>query len=69
MTKNPPLQAGLLDLKLVLYLGRCNLSTLLIIRKHHGQTIPQGEVVPREVKPFTALVGPDCANARPDFFE
>ena len=53
--------------QLVLYLGRCGLSTLLIKREHHSETIPQGEVIPREIKPFAALVGPDRADARPDF--
>jgi hypothetical protein len=51
----------------VLYLGRCNLPTVLVVRKHHGDPIPQGEVIPGEVKPFPALVGPDRADARPDF--
>jgi hypothetical protein len=50
--------------QLVLDFGRCNLTTLLIIRKHHGEAVPQGQVIPREVKPFAALVGPDCADAR-----
>ena len=51
----------------MLDLGRCNLSTLLIVRKHHGETVPQGEVIPREVKSLAALVGPDRADARPNF--
>ena len=40
---------------------------LLVVGKHHGDPIPKGEILPREVKPFAALVGPDCADARPDF--
>jgi hypothetical protein len=52
---------------LVLYLRRCNLSTLLIKRQHHGEAVTQGDIIPGEVKPFAALVGPDRADARPDF--
>jgi len=51
----------------VLPLGRCNLSTLLVIRQHHSKSIPQGKVIPGEVKPLAALIRPDRANARPDF--
>src|SRR6266436_3937021 len=40
---------------------------LLVVRKHHGHTIPKREVLPSEVKPLAALVGPDRADARPDF--
>jgi hypothetical protein len=29
--------------------------------------IPQGKIIPREVKPFAAIVRPDRADARPDF--
>src|SRR6266436_2533204 len=40
---------------------------LLVVRKHHGHTIPKREVLPSEVKTLAALVGPDRADARPDF--
>lgn len=52
--------------QLVLYLGRCNLSIVLVKREHHGEAISKGERVPREGKLFAALVGPDRADARPD---
>jgi len=39
---------------------------LLVIRQHHGEAVSKGEVIPREVKPLAALVGPDRADARPD---
>jgi hypothetical protein len=51
----------------VLYLGKCYLPTLLVKRKHHGEAVPQGEVIPGDVKPPAALVGPDRTDARPDF--
>ena len=51
---------------MLLYHRRGYLSTVLIKRKHHGVTIPKGELIPGEVKPLAALVGPDRANARPD---
>jgi hypothetical protein len=41
---------------------------VLVKRQHHGEAVPQGKVVPGEVKPFAALVRPDRADARPDFF-
>jgi hypothetical protein len=41
---------------------------LLVVREHHGDALPKGEVLPREVVPLAALVGPDRADARPDFF-
>ena len=66
--KNPPSQAGLLHTaRAVLYLGRCNLTTLFVKRQHHGEPVPQGKVIPGEVKPLAALIRPDRANARPDF--
>jgi hypothetical protein len=40
--------------QLALSLGRCNLTTVLVIRKHDGEAIPQREVIPREVKPLAA---------------
>ena len=40
---------------------------LLVVRKHHGEPLPQGEILPRDVEPLAALVGPGRANARPDF--
>ena len=40
---------------------------LLVIREHHGEAIPKGKIFPREVKSLAALVGPDRADARPDF--
>ena len=46
---------------------RHNLTLIFIIRQHHGEAVSQGEVIPREVKPLAALVGPDRADARPDF--
>ena len=54
--------------QLVLYLRRCNLSAILVKRQHHGNPVPQGQILPREIKSFTALVGPGRAHARPDFF-
>jgi hypothetical protein len=51
----------------MLHHGRCNLPAVLIKWKHHGEPIPQREVIPREVKPLPTLVGPDRADARPDF--
>src|SRR5439155_18504981 len=39
---------------------------LLVVRQHHRDPIPQGKILPREVKPLAALVGPDRADARPD---
>src|SRR6266478_9483249 len=66
--KNPPSQAGLLHTaRAVLYLGRCYLPTLLVKRQHHGEPVPQGKVIPCEVKALAALVGPDRADARPNF--
>lgn len=50
----------------MLSLGRGNLSTLLIVRQHHGEPVAQGQVIPREVESLPALVGPDRTNARPD---
>jgi hypothetical protein len=52
--------------QLVLYLGRCSLSTLLIIRQHHGEASSKGEVIPCEVQAFAAFVRLDCTDARPD---
>src|SRR6266705_3072819 len=40
---------------------------LLVVRKHHSEPVSQGKILPREVKPLAALVGPDRADARPDF--
>ena len=40
---------------------------LLVERQYHGDTIPERKIVPGEVKPLAALVGPDRADARPDF--
>ena len=40
---------------------------LLVERQHHGEPLPKGEILPREVKALAALVGPDRADARPDF--
>ncbi len=54
-------------IQLVLYFGRCALPTVIIVRQHHGEAVPQGEVIPREVKPLAALIRPDRADARPDF--
>ena len=51
----------------MLYLWRCNLTTLLVKRQHHSDAISQRQVIPRDVKALAALVGPDCADARPDF--
>ena len=42
------------------------MGIILIIRQHHGEPVPQGKVIPREVKAFAALVRPDRADARPD---
>ena len=53
--------------KLVLYLGRCNLPAVRIVWKHHRKTVTQREVIPQEAKPLPTLIGPDCADARPDF--
>ena len=39
---------------------------MLVIRKHHGDTIPERKIVPSDIKPFAALIGPDRADARPD---
>ena len=39
---------------------------LLVVGKHHGEPVPQGKVLPREVEALAAFVGPDRANARPD---
>ena len=66
MTKKPASSGGPPAQELVLYLGGCNLSTLLVKRQHHGETIPQGQVIPRKIKALAALVGPDRADARPD---
>ncbi len=40
---------------------------LLVVGQHHGEPVPQGKILPCEVKAFAALGGPDRANARPDF--
>ena len=53
--------------KLVLDRRRRYLTSLLVKRKHHGEPIPQGEVIPGDVKPLAALIGPSHADARPDF--
>jgi len=37
------------------------------MRKHHGDPVFQGKILPGEVKPLAALVGPGSADARPDF--
>ena len=57
----------MLQHKLTLDHRRGHLSTLLIIRQHHSDTITQGQVIPGDVKPLAALVGPDRADACPDF--
>jgi len=36
------------------------------MRKHHSEAVPQGEVIPGEVKSLPAFVRPDRADARPD---
>jgi hypothetical protein len=41
---------------------------LLVIREHHRDTVSQRKILPRDIKPLTALVGPDRADARSDFF-
>src|SRR5439155_5804977 len=58
---------GIVVEKLMLDHRRWCISTILIKRKHHGEAVPQGEVIPGEVKPLPALVRPDRADARPDF--
>src|SRR5262245_22026345 len=35
----------------LLYLGRGNLPTVLVKWQHHSEAVPQGEVIPGEVKP------------------
>ena len=50
----------------MLYLGRCALPTVLVKRQHHGDAVSQGEIIPGEVKPLAAFIGPDRADARPD---
>ena len=40
---------------------------LLIVRKHHGDTVPKGKILHRDIKPVAAFVGPGRANARPVF--
>jgi hypothetical protein len=40
---------------------------LLIIRKHHQETVPNGDILQRDVKPCPALVRPGRANACPSF--
>ena len=40
---------------------------LLVVGKHHRDAVPKGKVLPCEVKSLAALVGPDRADARPDF--
>jgi len=40
---------------------------LLVVREHDRDPVPQGEVLPGEVKPLPAFVRPDCANTRPNF--
>jgi hypothetical protein len=52
--------------QLVLYLGRCNFSTLLVKREHHGDSVSKGQVIPRKVESVVAFVRPDRADARPD---
>ena len=54
-------------LQLVLDHRRGYLSTVFVKRQHHGETVPQGEVIPGEVKSFPTLVQPDRADARPNF--
>ena len=55
-----------LCVQLGLSLRRGYLTTFLVIRQHDGEPIPQGEVIPGEVKALAALVRPDCADAGPD---
>jgi len=43
------------------------IMTLLGVEQHHRDTVPQGEILPREVKALAALVRPDRADTRPDF--
>jgi hypothetical protein len=45
---------------------RCNLSTVLVEWKHHGNPVPKGKIVPCEVESLAALIGPDRADARPN---
>ena len=42
------------------------LTALLIKRQHHGEPIPQRQVITRKVESLAALIRPDCADARPD---
>ena len=53
-------------IRLVLNRRRCDLSIVFLKRQHHGHTVTQGEVIPGNIKPLAALVGPDRADARPD---
>jgi hypothetical protein len=39
---------------------------VLVIRQHHGETVPKWQVIPREVKALAAFIRPDRADARPD---
>src|SRR2546430_9101944 len=64
--KNPILRRYLMHHKLVLDLGRCNFSTLLVQREHHRDPVPQGNVISRDVESVAAFVRPGRANARPD---
>jgi hypothetical protein len=52
----------------VLSLRRGYLPALFIKRQHHSDPVPQGQVIPREVKTLPALVRPDRADSRPDLF-
>ena len=52
---------------LVLYHKRRCLPTVCLGGKPHGDTVPKGQILPREVKPLAALVGPDRTDACPDF--
>ena len=40
---------------------------ILLKRQHHGEAVPQGKVIPGEVKPLATFIRPDRADARPDF--
>ena len=40
---------------------------VLIKWKHHGDPVPQGKILPREVKSFTSFIRPGSAHARPNF--
>jgi hypothetical protein len=72
--KKPACSGGSAAHKLILRLSRWILIRheayvilLLLIRKHHQETIPNGDILQRDGKPGAALVGPGRANACPAF--